>query len=140
MNHTMTRRFFLKKGATLGTAGLAFPYIVRPSALGMAKSVPASERITMGFIGTGSHGIGMNLKSFLPQPDAQTVAVCDVDPVHLQQGRDTVNKKYGNTDCATYKDFREVLVRSDIDAVMISTPDHWHVPISIAAAKAGKEV
>ena len=140
MNHTMTRRFFLKKGATLGTAGLAFPYIVRPSALGMAKSVPASERITMGFIGTGSHGIGMNLKSFLPQPDAQTVAVCDVDPVHLQQGRDTVNKKYGNTDCATYKDFREVLVRSDIDAVMISTPDHWHVPISIAAAKAGKDV
>ncbi|MHC4627061.1 MAG: Gfo/Idh/MocA family protein, partial [Planctomycetota bacterium] len=98
------------------------------------------ERITVGFIGTGSHGIDMNLKSFLAQPDAQAVAVCDVDPVHLQKGRDTVNKRYGNTDCATYKDFREVLARSDIDAVMISTPDHWHVPISVAAAKAGKDI
>lgn len=140
MNHSISRRSFLRQAVTLGTTGLAFPYFIRPSALGLAGTVPASERITIGFIGTGSHGIGMNLKSFLPQPDAQAVAVCDVDPVHLQQGRDTVNKKYGNTDCATYKDFREVLARSDIDAVMISTPDHWHVPISIAAAKAGKDV
>jgi predicted dehydrogenase len=140
MNHPMSRRSFLKQAAAVGTTGLALPYIVRPSALGKAGTVAASERITMGFIGTGSHGIGMNLKSFLPQPDAQAVAVCDVDPVHLKQGRDTVNKKYDNTDCATYKDFREVLARSDIDAIMISTPDHWHVPISIAAAKAGKDV
>jgi predicted dehydrogenase len=140
MNHTLTRRSFLKKATLIGTTGLALPYIVRPSALGKAGSVAASERITIGFIGTGSHGIGMNLKSFLPQPDAQAVAVCDVDPVHLKQGLDTVNKKYGNTDCAAHKDFREVLARSDIDAVMISTPDHWHVPISIAAAKAGKDV
>ncbi|MEJ2701678.1 MAG: Gfo/Idh/MocA family oxidoreductase [Sedimentisphaerales bacterium] len=136
----MNRRTFLKHVAAMGTAGLALPYIVRSSALGKAGAVPASERITIGFIGTGGHGIGMNLKMFLPQPDAQAVAVCDVDPVHLQQGRDVVNKKYGNMDCATYKDFREVLARSDIDAVMISTPDHWHVPISIAAAKAGKDV
>ena len=140
MNRTMSRRSFLKQTAAVGATGLALPYIVRPSALGMAGSVAASERITIGFIGTGGHGIGMNLKSFLPQPDAQAVAVCDVDPVHLEQGRDTVNKKYGNTDCAAYKDFREVLARGDIDAVMISTPDHWHVPISIAAAKAGKDV
>lgn len=140
MNHTMTRRCFLKQAATMGTTGLALPYIVRSSALGKAGTVAASERITVGFIGTGSHGIAMNLKSFLAQPDAQAVAVCDVDPVHLKQGRDTVNKKYGNTDCAAYKDFREVLARSDIDAVMISTPDHWHVPISVAAAKAGKDV
>jgi predicted dehydrogenase len=136
----MNRRTFLKHVAAAGTAGLALPYVVRSSALGKGGTVPASERTTVGFIGTGGHGIDMNLKMFLPQPDAQAVAVCDVDPVHLQQGRDVVNKKYGNTDCATYKDFREVLARSDIDAVMISTPDHWHVPISIAAAKAGKDV
>ena len=140
MNHTMSRRFFLRKAAAIGTTGLALPYIIRPSALGLAGTVPASERITVGFIGTGSHGIAMNLKSFLAQPDAQAVAVCDVDRGHLKQGRDTVNKKYGNTDCAAYKDFREVLARDDIDAVMISTPDHWHVPMSIAAAKAGKDV
>lgn len=122
------------------SAALWFPYLFPSSALGKAGAVAASERITVGFIGTGSHGIDMNLKSFLAQPDAQAVAVCDVDPVHLQQGRDTVNKKYGNSDCATYSDFRDVLARNDIDAVMISTPDHWHVPISIAAAKAGKDV
>ena len=139
MNRTISRRSFLKQ-VTLGTTSLALPYLVRPSALGKAGTVPAGERITMGFIGTGSHGIGMNLKSFLAQPDAQAVAVCDVDPVHLKQGQDAVNKKYGNTDCATYKDFRDVLARDDIDAVMISTPDHWHVPMSIAAAKAGKDV
>ncbi len=139
MNHTITRRSFLKHVAA-GTTSLAMPYFVPSSALGEASAITASERITIVFIGTGGHGIDMNLKSFLPQPDAQAVAVCDVDPLHLQQGLDTVNKKYGNTDCAAYKDFREILARADIDAVMISTPDHWHVPISIMAAKAGKDV
>ena len=137
---TITRRTFLKNAASAAGTVAAFPYIVPSSAVGNTGAVAASERITVGFIGTGGHGIGMNLKSFLAQPDAQAVAVCDVDPVNLKQGCDTVNAKYGNTDCAAYKDFREVLAHSDIDAVMISTPDHWHVPISIAAAKAGKDV
>jgi len=136
----INRRYFLKRAAGASVAAVGFPYLVRSSALGNAGTVAASERITVGFIGTGGHGIGMNLKSFLAQPDAQAVAVCDVDPVNLKRGRDTVNVKYGNTDCATYSDFREVLARGDIDAAMISTPDHWHVPISIAAAKAGKDV
>jgi len=136
----LNRRNFLKRAAGASVAAVGFPYLVRSSALGKAGTVAASERITIGFIGTGSHGIDMNLKSFLPQPDAQAVAVCDVDPVHLKQGLDTVNAKYGNKDCAAYKDFREILARNDIDAVMISTPDHWHVPISIAAAKAGKDI
>jgi predicted dehydrogenase len=136
----ITRRGFLKSVASTAGAMAVFPYIVPSSAVGNAGAVAASERITVGFIGTGSHGIDMNLKSFLAQPDAQAIAVCDVDPVHLSRGRDTVNKKYGNKDCAACKDFREVLARDDIDAVMISTPDHWHVPISIAAAKAGKDV
>jgi len=142
MNHSqeITRRGFLRNVVRTTGAVAAFPYIVPSSAVGNAGTVTPSERITLGFIGTGGHGIGMNLNSFLAQPDAQAVAVCDVDPVHLQQGLDTVNKKYGNNDCAAYKDFRDILARDDIDAVMISTPDHWHVPISIAAAKAGKDV
>jgi len=135
-----TRRSFLKKAMGAAGAAVTFPYIVPSSALGNAGSVAPSERITLGFIGTGGHGIEMNLKSFLAQSDAQAVAVCDVDPVNLKLGRDTVNGKYGNADCATYSDFREILARDDIDAVMISTPDHWHVPISIAAAKAGKDI
>jgi predicted dehydrogenase len=140
MNRTITRRSFLKQVATVGTSGLLLPYIVHPSALGKAGKAPASERITVGFIGTGGHGRDVNLKNFLGNADAQAIAVCDVDPNNLKIAREMVNKKYGNTDCATYGDFREVLARDDIDAVMISTPDHWHVPISIAAAKAGKDV
>ena len=140
MNHTIARRSFLKQVAAVGTTGLVLPYIVRPSAVGNAGTVAASERITIGFIGVGGHGQGVNLKNFLGYADAQAVAVCDVDPVNRNAGRDMVNKKYGNNDCATYNDFRDVLARADIDAVMISTPDHWHVPISIAAAKAGKDI
>jgi len=140
MNRTITRRSFLKQVATVGTSSLVLPYVVHASALGKAGSVAASERITVGFIGTGGHGRAVNLKNFLANADAQAVAVCDVDPNNLNIAREMVSKKYGNTDCAAYSDFREVLARDDIDAVMISTPDHWHVPISIAAAKAGKDV
>ncbi len=136
----ITRRRFMKRAAGAAAGAMVFPYIVASSVLGKADSVAASNRITLGFIGVGSHGIGMNLMSFLGNADAQAVAVCDVDVNHLKKGRDIVNQKYGNKDCATYKDWRDVIARDDIDAVMISTPDHWHVPISIAAAKAGKDV
>jgi len=135
----ITRRTLLKR--TAGLAGAAtFPYIVPSSAIGNAGTVAASERITIGFIGVGGHGQGVNLKNFLGFADAQAIAVCDVDPVNRNAGRDMVNKKYGNNDCAAYNDFRDVLARADIDAVMISTPDHWHAPIAIAAAKAGKDI
>ncbi|UCG59491.1 MAG: Gfo/Idh/MocA family oxidoreductase, partial [Phycisphaerales bacterium] len=134
----ITRRHFLKRAANV--AGAAFPYLVSSTALGKADSVAASNRITIGCIGTGDHGRAVNLNNFLGNSDAQVVAVCDVDTNHLSKARDMVNKKYGNKDCATYKDFREIIRRDDIDAVMISTPDHWHVPISIMAAKAGKDI
>ncbi len=139
-NKHITRRSFLRAGAGIAVGAVGFPYIVPGAALGNAGAVAASERITIGFIGTGDHGINMNLKSFLPQKDAQAVAVCDVDHARMYQARDLVNEKYGNKDCTTYPDFRDILARGDIDAVMISTPDHWHVPISIMAAKAGKDV
>ena len=142
MNHRrhITRRAFLEKTVGIAGAVVAFPYFVQPSALGKAGTVAACDRITVGFIGTGGHGRAVNLTNFLGNADAQAVAVCDVDPNQRDMARDMVNKKYGNADCATYSDFREVIARKDIDAVMISTPDHWHVPISIAAAKAGKDV
>ena len=139
MNYRIGRRAFLKQTA-FAVSSAAIPYFVPSSALGKAGAAAASERITVGFIGTGDHGINMNLKSYLAQPDAQAVAVCDVDPVNLHKARDLVNARYGNTGCMTTQDWREIVARPDIDAVMISTPDHWHVPISIAAAKAGKDV
>jgi predicted dehydrogenase len=139
-NRQITRRGFLRQFSGIAVAAAGFPYLVPSCALGKAGAVEASNRITLGFIGVGSHVIGMNLRSFLPQPDAQVLTVCDVDSNHLHKARDIVNRRYGNKDCAAYKDFRDVIAREDIDAVMISTPDHWHVPISIAAAEAGKDV
>jgi len=136
----ITRRAFLKTTAAIAGGIGGFPYIVPSPALGKDGNVAPSNRITLGFIGTGDHGRAVNLTNFLGNPDAQAVAVCDVDSNNLNIAKDTVNRKYGSNDCSTYKDFREVLARDDIDAVMISTPDHWHVPIAIAAAKAGKDV
>lgn len=140
MTTRIDRRWFLKKAAGVSVAAVGFPYVVSSSALGNAGGVAASERIPIGFIGVGSHGIGMNLRTFLGQPDCQAVAVCDVDPNNIKQACDLANQKYGNKDCATYKDWREVIARTDIDAIMISTPDHWHVPMSLAAIRAGKDV
>ena len=136
----ITRRAFLRKASGVAGWVATFPYIVPSSSLGKAGTVAASERITIGFIGVGGHGRAVNLKNFLGNADAQAVAVCDVDANNRNIARDMVNQKYGNKDCATYNDFRNIIERDDIDAVMISTPDHWHVPISIMAAKAGKDV
>jgi len=136
---TLYRRAFLKNAAA-ATAGLAFPYVVRSSALGKAGTVAPGNRITVGMIGGGSHGTETNLRAFLAQPDAVVLAVCDVDSQRRIRAREIVNKKYGNRDCKAYNDFRDILARDDIDAVMISTPDHWHVPIAVAAARAGKDI
>jgi predicted dehydrogenase len=94
----------------------------------------------VGCIGVGGHGTQCNLRNFLQQPDAQVIAVCDVDAKRLERARQMVNERYDNRDCAAYRDFRQVLQRPDIDVVMISTPDHWHTPISIMAAQAGKDI
>jgi predicted dehydrogenase len=78
--------------------------------------------------------------NFLNQKDAQVVAVCDVKGDQLEQARNQVNQRYQNSDCATYKDFRELVARKDIDAVLTATPDHWHVLVALAAVRAGKDV
>ncbi|OHB65213.1 MAG: hypothetical protein A2Y76_06045 [Planctomycetes bacterium RBG_13_60_9] len=140
MNRGIGRRTFLRQTVAAASAGVALPYLVPSSALGQAGTVAPSNRITLGMIGTGSHGRDMNLKTFLTLDDAQVVALCDVDRAHSQIAKEMVTKRYGTRDCAVYSDFREVLARPDIDAVMISTPDHWHVPIAIAAARAGKDI
>ena len=132
----ISRRTFVRTGAALA----AVPYIVPATVLGAGGAVSPSEKITVGCIGTGGRGIGMNLRSYLGQPDAKVLAVCDVDGNNLKRAEKMVNDKYGNGDCATTRDFRDILARKDIDTVMISTPDHWHVLMSVMAAKAGKDV
>ena len=127
------RRNFLKAAA----AGLAFPAIIPSSVLG--KNAP-SKRITLGFIGMGSQGMAMNMANFLPQEDARILAVCDAYLSRANRAAGRVDGKYGNTDCKVHQDFRELLENDSIDAVVISTPDHWHVPMSMAALAKGKDV
>ena len=137
MTSPWSRRKFLKS-TLLGAAGLA-PTLVPSSAIGAGERGSPGNRITVGCIGIGGEG-NKNLGAFLEQPDAQVVAVCDVDQAHREQARNRVYQKYQNRDYACYRDFREILNRSDIDAVCISTPDHWHVPMSLMAVKLGKDV
>ena len=130
----LNRRKFLKRTALSSAGFVSAPYI-----LSSCKNAP-SRQITLGMIGVGSHGVSWNMKAFLEFEDVRILAVCDIDSERRDEAKRIVNEKYQNQDCVAYNDFREVLVREDIDAVMISTPDHWHVPISILAAQAGKDV
>lgn len=124
-----TRRRFLGQIA----AAISLPLFVQSKAFG------ANDRINMGFIGMGNQG-RRDLRGFMNFPEVRAVAVCDVRSEYLNNARDQVNKRYDNKDCKTYKDWRDVIARDDIDAIHIATPDHWHAVISIAAMKAGKDV
>jgi len=125
-----TRRGFLK---TAGAA-LAAPYVISSTALGAPGRPAPSERITTALIGSGGRG-----QQIMAGGD-RVVAVCDVDAKHRDAAKATIDKAAGNRDCAAYSEFREVLARDDIDAVVVATPDHWHVPIAMAAIQAGKAV
>jgi len=145
-NNAITRRGFLKKASSAALGAFALPYVITSSALGTSSIPPAGERITLGHIGVGGRGSGL-LKSFLQLPDAQSVAVCDPFKSRRDDCSAKIDRfyadKYGKStykSCAAYHDFRELLARKDIDAVVIATPDHWHVPIAIEAAKAGKDM
>jgi predicted dehydrogenase len=131
----ITRRQLLRRAA--GT--LAFPYIVSSAALGQGGSVAASERITMACIGLGGRG-KENMRSFMGHKNCRVVAVCDVQSNRTAESRKIVDDHYGDTACAAYGDYREVLARPDIDAVSLATPDAWHVLQSVEAARTGKDI
>jgi len=135
---SLSRRDFIKKSVVAGAA-LAVPAIVPSSALGADGAVAPGERIVMGAIGIGWQGTA-NLLNLLGKREVQFVAVCDVDTTHLEKAKRLVDKQYGNQDCKTYRDFRELLARGDLDAVCIALPDHWHAIPAIAAARAGLDI
>jgi len=139
MKHPITRRLFIQQSAAAAVAAAAFPTLIPASARGADGAVAPSKRINLGGIGVGPQG-RWNLNGFLAQSDVRVVALCDVLKLNLDQALKQVNGHYKNEDCKTYGDFRELLARKDIDAVLVATTDHWHVPVALAAAKARKDV
>jgi predicted dehydrogenase len=129
-----TRREFLKKASAAAIGAVGLPLFIPSTALGRAGAVPPSDRINIGCFGVGGMGTG-NMQSFLEKPEAQIVAVCDVDAKHRRNAREIVEKKTGKNGCGEYNDFRELLGRDDLDAISLATPDHWHAVIAVAAAK-----
>jgi len=135
----ITRRGLLKRATGVAVGAVGFPYVIRPSAVGKADNVAASERITVGSVGVGPQGTGV-MRGFLAQKDARVVAICDLKRQAREAAKNLVNKHYRNDDCATYEDFRELMQRKDVDVVSIATTDHWHVLVALAAARAGKDI
>ena len=131
-----SRRDFLR---TTAGAALAAPYIITSTALGQGDTPPAGERVTLGHIGVGGRGTGL-LHSFLGLPQAQCVAVCDCFTSRRESAAQAINNHYGSADCKMYAGFEELLADESIDAVVIATHDVWHVPLTTAAARAGKDM
>ena len=133
------RRTFLKSAA----GAVAAPFLL-PSRVWSAPTAP-NARLNLGFIGMGKMNSG-HLGNFLGRDNVQVVAVCDVDTNRREHAKGRVNEAYAKKaagsykGCDAYSDFRELLARKDIDAVVIATPDHWHAYIGIAAVQAGKDV
>ena len=159
---TISRRSFLKSFSAATLSITTGPYIVPSSALGKAGTVAPSNRIVMGCVGLGGQG-NYNMQAFINQPDVQVVALCDVnagsdnyDMLYQYRGNASAglepakkramkwyadkNRPVSPKSISTYKDFRELLARDDIDAVTVCTPDHWHGLVSKFALEAGKDV
>ncbi|APW62766.1 Gfo/Idh/MocA family protein [Paludisphaera borealis] len=131
------RREFLRRTGAAAAAGMAFPTIVTGRALGGTGTAAASERIRLGFIGVGNQGTN-NLKDFLKLKDAEVVAVCDVDKDRLAKAAKLAEQ--GGRKVAALGDYRRLLDDKTIDAVVVTTPDHWHALATTDACVAGKDV
>ncbi len=139
----ISRRTFLAGAAA---AAAAPPTFVHASTLGRSGAKAPSERIQAGLIGNGLMGRG-HLHRLMGDPGVWVMAVCDVDRTRREDGKRAVEAHYATArslgqygDCATYNDYRELIARDDIDAVVVVTPDHWHAVQAADAARAGKDV
>ena len=135
MAQRWSRRRLLK-----GAVAAAAPLVITSGALAAPGRRSANDRINIASIGVRNMG-GGHLSALLGNRDVRVVAVCDVDRKIRQRGLDLAKKAYGDARITTgYGDFRHVLARDDVDAVVIAVPDHWHAAISIAACEAVKDV
>ena len=144
-DNPISRRVFM--GRTAAAAGVAAaPLLLPASARGVDGHTAPSNRITLGQIGHGMVGVG-HLRRLTNAREVEVLALCEVDRVRLDAGMEHVARVYAERiesgdyhGCAAYVDYREMLARDDIDGVVITTQDHWHTPMSIHAAEAGKDV
>lgn len=136
---SIDRRNFIRKSAGGVLAAAAAPTIIPGTALGKNGRPAPSGRVAVGCIGVGPRGTSV-MNGLMREEDCQVVAVCDVKSNVLQDRQQRVNKRYGDNGCKTYRDFRELVARDDIDAVLCATCDHWHVLTSLAAVRSGKDV
>jgi predicted dehydrogenase len=139
MKNSSRRQFLHSVTAAAG-------FMIVPARVLGQNRIPPSDQITIGVIGTGDHGVNRDVKRFLPEPDCRIIAVCDVDRSRRLDAKRLIEERYSEVygkeykGCDEYNDFRDVIARDDIDAIMNATPDHWHVIPSIMAAQAGKDV
>jgi len=131
---TITRRRFLT-----GAAAAAVPYFVPAASRGAAGRAAPSDRIGVGFIGVGGRGSG-HVGALLGNAQTRVLAVCDADRPKAETIKKRVDGRYGDTACGAYSDFRELLARDDVDAVVIASPENWHALHAAMAAAAGKDV
>ena len=144
-NKVISRRDFIRRAAAVAGA-ISAPMIIPASARGADGHVAPSNRITLGQIGRGIMGRG-HVNHLAQNQSVEILALCDVDRTRLDEGVAQVVAHYAERTangtyrgCDAYNDYRELLAREDIDAVLIATPDHWHTPLSIHAAESGKDV
>ncbi len=131
----VNRRDFLRAA----TAAVVAPMIVPRHVVARSQTTPPSDRITLGHIGVGSMG-GGHVRGFLKMPDVRILAISDVRLENLERSQGAVNQQYGDSACGAHQDFRELLARPDIDAVVIATGERWHPLVGIEAARRGKHI
>ena len=126
MSHKSSRRDFVKRSAAVVAGVIVMPQIIPSTALGMGGKLPPSDRIVFGIIGTGSQGMS-DCRDFLRlENQVQFVALCDVDAYRLAKAKETIDTANKDKGCRTYGDYRELLDKEKLDAMLIAIPDHWH--------------
>jgi predicted dehydrogenase len=131
----VSRRHFIKATG----AAMVLPMIVPSCVVGRGSRPRPSNRITMGVVGWGMQGPS-DCNSLMTETDCQMVAACDLDKNALQSAVSAINSKYQNQDCKGYHDYKEMMAREDIDAVLLAVPDHWHELVATEAARNYKHI
>ena len=141
----MKRRIFLAKSAAFSAASMAgltiYSCNTKKKPVKPMRVPGPNDTINLGFVGLGMRFVQL-FKDFKDIKGIKILALSDIDDKRIERGRTMVDTLYGPNEkpCDTYKDFRELISRDDLDGVIVATPDHWHAIITIMAIKEGKDV